>query len=55
MLLFGLEDLEYSSLEELTKLVKMYDLMKTKKKFFWFLQYWMGQAAWVVFTAGASI
>ena len=28
---------------------------KAKKKFFWFLQYWMGQAAWVVFTAGASI
>ncbi len=24
---------------------------KAKKKFFWFLQYWMGQAAWVVFTA----
>ena len=28
---------------------------KAKKKFFWFLQYWMGQAAWVVFSAGASI
>ncbi len=28
---------------------------KAKKKFFWFLQYWMGQAAWVVLTAGASI
>ena len=28
---------------------------KAKKQFFWFLQYWMGQAAWVVFTAGASI
>ena len=28
---------------------------KAKKKFFWFLQYWMGQAAWLVFTAGASI
>ena len=28
---------------------------KAKKKFFWFLQYWMGQAAWVVFTAGASV
>ncbi len=28
---------------------------KAKNKFFWFLQYWMGQAAWVVFTAGASI
>ena len=28
---------------------------KAKKKFFWFLQYWMGQAGWVVFTAGASI
>ena len=28
---------------------------KAKKKFFWFLRYWMGQAAWVVFTAGASI
>ena len=28
---------------------------KAKKKFFWFLQYWMGQSAWVVFTAGASI
>ena len=28
---------------------------KAKKKFFWFLQYWMGQASWVVFTAGASI
>ena len=28
---------------------------KAKKKFFWFLQYWMGQAAWGVFTAGASI
>ena len=28
---------------------------KAKIKFFWFLQYWMGQAAWVVFTAGASI
>ena len=30
-------------------------LDKAKKKFFWFLQYWMGQAAWVVFTAGASV
>ena len=28
---------------------------KAKKKFFWFLQYWMGQAAWVIFSAGASI
>ncbi len=28
---------------------------QAKKKFFWFLQYWMGQAAWVVFTAGASV
>ncbi len=28
---------------------------KAKKKFFWFLQYWMGQASWVVFTAGATI
>ena len=28
---------------------------KAKKKFCWFLQYWIGQAAWVVFTAGASI
>ncbi len=28
---------------------------KAKKQFFWFLQYWMGQAAWVVFTAGSSI
>ena len=33
----------------------MRDLIKRKKKFFWFLQYWMGQAAWVVFSAGASI
>ena len=34
MLLFGLEDLEYSSLEELTKLVKMYDLIKLKRNSF---------------------